>query len=350
MTQTLAILLAAYRNLNSRKLFWITLVISALGVLAFAMIGLNPRGFRLAFWQIDSPLNSDFMTPSEFYKGAFVHVGIRWWLSVGAIVLALVSTAGIFPDLISSGAIDLYVCRPISRWRLFLTQYAGGLLFVALQVTVFSAASFLVIGLRGGSWEPRVFLAIPLVTCIFSYLFAVCVLLGIVTRSTVASLLLTLLFWFMLFGLDAADGFALLMKATTKQGVDLFHVQSDTGGARATFGGESGSHGSRRGSRAAAVAPPAESSGWETAYHLIHGVRTAVPKTAETADLMNRWLLRAPNLSGGSNQRENRLFAAQKEIIETVNSQSVGWILGTSLAFEAVVLAWGAWIFSRRDF
>ena len=335
MTQTLAILLASYRNLNSRKLFWITLVISAVGVLAFAMIGVNPRGFRVAFWQFDSPmLNSGQVTPAEFYKAAFVHLGIRWWLSVGAILLALVSTAGIFPDLISSGSIDLYVCRPISRWRLFLTQYAGSLLFVALQVTVFTVASFLVIGFRGGSWEPGVLLAIPLVTCIFSFLYSPCVLLGIATRSTVAALLLTLLFWSTLFALDTAD--------MTKQGVDPFHMQADAGrGPGARFGTRS---------RAASGEPPAESNGWQTAYRLIHGARTVVPKTAETADLMNRWLLRGPNLNGGTNERENRMFAAQKEIVETVNSQSVGWILGTSLAFEAIVLAWAAWIFNRRDF
>jgi hypothetical protein len=46
----------------------------------------------------------------------------------------------------------------------------------------------------------------------------------------------------------------------------------------------------------------------------------------------------------------DRVYAAQKELVETINSQPVSWILGTSLAFEAVVLACAAWIFSQRDF
>ena len=352
MTQTLAILRAAYHNLNSRKLFWITLLISGMVVLAFAMIGINQRGFRVAFWQFDSPmLNSQQVPPAEFYKAAFVHLGIRYWLSVGAVLLGLVSTAGVFPDLISSGSIDLYVSRPISRWRLFLTQYAGSLVFVALQVTVFSAASFLVIGLRGGRWEPGVLLAIPLVTCIFSYLFSVCVLLGIATRSTVAALLLTLMFWFMLFGLGVTDDFILSVKTMKKHGVDMFNVQADgRGGSRARFGGPPDSRGSSSASPEVSSPPPGESSGWETTYRFVHGMRTVVPKTAETADLMNRWLLRATNLEGRSGPRQDRMFAAQKELVETVNSRPVSWILGTSLAFEAVILAWAAWIFSRRDF
>jgi hypothetical protein len=31
-------------------------------------------------------------------------------------------------------------------------------------------------------------------------------------------------------------------------------------------------------------------------------------------------------------------------------SRGVGWILGTSVAFEIVTLGVGCWLFSRRDF
>ena len=42
---------------------------------------------------------------------------------------------------------------------------------------------------------------IPLVVCSYSYLFCVCVLVGVMTRSTIAAILLTLLFWFICFGI-----------------------------------------------------------------------------------------------------------------------------------------------------
>ena len=38
MRQTLALLIDAYRDLNSRKLFWITLIISGFVIIAFALI------------------------------------------------------------------------------------------------------------------------------------------------------------------------------------------------------------------------------------------------------------------------------------------------------------------------
>ena len=44
-------------------------------------------------------------------------------------------------------------------------------------------------------WRPSLFLASPYVALLFSYVYAVCVLLGIWTRSTIAALMLAILFY-----------------------------------------------------------------------------------------------------------------------------------------------------------
>ena len=179
-------------------------------------MGIDDHGIKILFWQFDSFVNTRFISPAVFYKQMFVYGGIGFWLSWLATILALISTAGIFPDLISSGVIDLFVSKPIGRLRLFLTQYAAGLLFVTLQVALFSLGSFLVIGLRGGVWEPGLLVAVPVVVCFFSYLFSVCALLGILTRSTVAALLLTLVFWFLVYGIAAGEQNVLLFETLAK--------------------------------------------------------------------------------------------------------------------------------------
>ncbi len=43
MIQTLALLNAAYRELNARKLFWVTMALSLLIVGVFAILGINER-------------------------------------------------------------------------------------------------------------------------------------------------------------------------------------------------------------------------------------------------------------------------------------------------------------------
>ena len=65
--------------------------------------------------------------PAVFYKQMFVSAGIGFWLSWLATNLALISTAGVFPRLSESGMIDMFVSKPISRLRLFVTEYLAGL-------------------------------------------------------------------------------------------------------------------------------------------------------------------------------------------------------------------------------
>ncbi len=183
MSQTLALIWDAYRDLNSRRMFWIVLILSTLVAGSFAAIGLTSTGFKIFYWELHSPiLNSKEMAPGDFYKSIFLNYGIGFWLTWLATVLALISTASLFPDFLAGGAVDLYLSKPISRLRLFLTKYLCGLLFVALQIGCFCAASFAVIGLRGRAWEPGIFLAVPIVLLFFSYLFCFCVLIGVWTH------------------------------------------------------------------------------------------------------------------------------------------------------------------------
>ncbi|MBV8779885.1 MAG: hypothetical protein JO353_00675, partial [Phycisphaerae bacterium] len=189
LTQTATLLVDAYRELNARRLFWISMIISAVIVLIFAAVGINDTGFTILWKQIpNDTINTRFIDRATAYKTLFENLGVNWWLTWGATLLALVSTASTFPDFLTGGAIDLYLSKPISRLRLFITKYLTGLLFVTLQVIAFCLASFFVLGFRGGVWVPAVFIAVPLVVLFFSYLYCVMTFFGILTRSTIASL------------------------------------------------------------------------------------------------------------------------------------------------------------------
>ncbi len=401
MTQTAAIFLDAYRSLNAKKMFWVVLALSALVVLAFALVGINDDGVKVVVWQFDSDFfNARLITPGAFYKHVFVTYGIGFWLSWPATILALISTAGIFPDLITGGSIDLLCSKPIGRLRLFLTQYVAGLLFVTLQVTVFCVASLLVIGLRGGQWEPGLFIAVPLIVCFFSYLFAMCAFLGVVTRSTLAALLLTLLFWCGIWLLGAGERALLLARTMEEEKVEWVDMQyrpnrskrdadrrakeaqqvpaSPTDGedserdknARvlrafraALVKGLTAEQADGQGSGDKSNATDAEMatepgssdepSSFITlafAHNVVYGVKTVLPKTAETISLLERELISRAELPPRPRDRSEKRARVLGKMETTLRNRSVAWIVGTSLLFELVVLAAGAWIFCRRDY
>ena len=361
MCQTLAIFRDAYWGLKARKMFWIVLVLSGLVVAAFGCIGVSEKGMTFLFWELDLGNLAGGLPPHVFYKSLFVGLGIDLWLAWVATILALISTAGIFPAFMQRGSIDLVIARPIGRWRLFLTQYAAGLLFVTLQIAIFCAASFLVMGLRGGTWEPGVFLGIPLVVCFFSYLFSMCVLLGVLTRSTLAALLLTILFWALLGGLHTADTGMLAFRAAMRQEARMCDARierlkadpkapaAESRPRRSPYGGwirESTDPAKLRNSRDRALRTAERLA---AIHRVIYAVKTCLPKTAETVDLLERTLIRTAELqSGGPDARADQ--RTQNELVEALRNRSIAWVLGTSLAFELVILALGGWIFSRRDF
>jgi ABC-type transport system involved in multi-copper enzyme maturation permease subunit len=341
MRQTVAIFLDAYRSLNSKLLFWVVLGLSGLVVGCFACLGINEHGVTFLNLQMDTGLfNSTNITPEMFYKILFSELGIKLWLSWAATILALFSTAGIFPDLVTQGSIDLYVSRPISRFRLFCTQYLAGLLFVALQVTIFTVISFLIMGIRGGVWAPSLFWAVPIMVCFFSYLFSVCVLIGVWTRSALAALTLTILFWVFLVCIDSAEKFLLLTINSSKQ------VEDDS---ETTMPNASGGH--------AGNAKHDEKEGFLTIKRLhdvAYGLKSVFPKTSETLALLDRQMGDAVDVRKGlgtKRRTRNDAFAgSQDATVKEIMNRPVSWVVGTSLGFELVMLSLSAWIFCRRDY
>jgi hypothetical protein len=241
---------------------------------------------------------------------------------------------------------------------------------------------------RAGLWEPRVFIGVPLVICFFSYLFSFCVLMGLLTRSTLAAVLLTMLYWFVLWGTDRAEVILLLGRTYGKDQIATYDLQiKQQRGSMKAFE-----------ERLAATTQPTEAQkadlerrrhdldklteeqasvrssagNLEFAHKLLYQVKTVLPKTRETDDLLNRSLLSKQELAKMDTRRGGRNVVrssarsmrssstgggpgwADPEVIAEaqaeMRSRSVWWVIGTSLLFEAVVLAAAACVFCRRDY
>ena len=84
----------------------------------------------------------------------------------------------------------------------------------------------------------------------------------------------------------------------------------------------------------------------------IYAVKTLLPKTDETVGLLERWLIDMANLPEipDGNQAKQRAVADAKQLAQTLRDRSIGWVVGTSLGFELVILSLAALIFCRRDY
>jgi ABC-type transport system involved in multi-copper enzyme maturation permease subunit len=111
------------------------------------------------------------------------------------LLLTLVWTAGFVPTFLEPGAASVLLAKPLARWQLLIGKYFGVLAFVALQVSLFVALTWLALGLRTGVWSLTYWWSIPLLLVQFAIFYSFSILVAVVTRSTVACVFGAALFW-----------------------------------------------------------------------------------------------------------------------------------------------------------
>lgn len=342
ITQIFAIFKDSYNLLRSGKLFWLSFIIIALFGFVFVSIGNNEKGLALFFglYNIDIPsLAKGSLGFTMLYSWIFDHIIIGLLLTWIVPILGLISTSTLFPDFMKEGSIDIALSKPISKPQLFALKYLGGLFFVLLQVGLFSIFLYLCLGIRLDNWNPKIFLIIPIVTLVFSYLYVVNVFWGVLTRTPIISLTLTLMFWFLSWAIQ--NGEEGINQYKTAQEVRLEHMANREGQAEKVK--EIQEH-------------LAQVKTWHSTIYYIH---LAFPKIQETTNLVSQHIVPDAEtfmmeMSVGKKRAKSEQFQRQKEIKnklkEKYKRRSLWYVIGSSLIFELIVFALACWVFSRRDY
>jgi ABC-type transport system involved in multi-copper enzyme maturation permease subunit len=369
----LAILRESWLTLQAEKLFKLVLGLNLLVIVAYASIGFDDTGVSLFFGLSHGDSEYDHGgTPlaRTFYLGIYSAFTVNLWLAWAASILALISTSSIFPSFLKEGAVELVMSRPTRRATIFFVKYIGGLLFVAVQVGIFTIGAFLAAGWRIDVWDPMIFLAIPLVTLFYSYLFCINVLAGIITRSTLTALLVTLLFWFGTFSIHMVDDvlstrmieFEETADRAEKRIVELKAEHKAAAAENDTAEADDAEHWMQGPQKEAETARTAidQLAPWETVVGII---RTTMPETDRTLNLLHRELERDSEVSlvdlmagrGFEDENEQTQEMDEYEVagrrkMKEENEIPAWRIIGKSLIFEVIVLGLALWIFQRRDY
>jgi len=134
----------------------------------------------------------------------------EWIGGIFGVMLAVIFTAGFVPGMLQKGTLDLLLAKPVRRPLVLLTKYAGGLFYVLIPASVLIGGCWLAISWRSGYWNFGFLTAIGSLAAVFAVLYSFAVFIGVLTRSTIASILFTIGLWFFCFLLNQAH-FALNM-------------------------------------------------------------------------------------------------------------------------------------------
>ena len=129
----------------------------------------------------------------------------KFVLSIG-LLIAIIVTANLIPETFEPGSLNLLLSKPISRWGLYVAKFLGGCTFIGICTAYLFFGLWLWLGIGMGTWDRAILLSIPLYILVFAIYFAVSAFVGLVWRSSIVSVILTLVFWAFCFSIGSVYG------------------------------------------------------------------------------------------------------------------------------------------------
>jgi hypothetical protein len=152
----------------------------------------------LAFGALPVPLARD-----REHAVHFIQLQLAAWVADAAgLSLALVWTAGFLPSFLEPSAASVLLAKPVPRWSLLAGKFVGVLAFVGCQSGLFVGGTWLALALRTGVWDTAYFLCVPVLLIHFAIFFSFSMLLAVATRSTVACVFGSVVFWLLCWGMN----------------------------------------------------------------------------------------------------------------------------------------------------
>lgn len=182
--------------------------------------------FWYAFWKWDflttSTTHQQFAqqltTTLPYYFDKFV-------LSIGLFIAILV-TANMIPETFEPGSLNLLLSKPVSRWATYVAKFFGGCTFILLCSAFLFLGVWLWLGLAMDVWDRAMLFSIPLYVLVFAIYFSVSALVGLVWRSPILAVVVTLLFWVLCFAVGSLHG-TFATKMSNSAFVDLVPIKNE---------------------------------------------------------------------------------------------------------------------------
>ena len=154
-------------------------------------------------WPISDPLPFTKDQVDTFIKEWMLSSLMSTVVGVFGIITAILVTSTIIPQMFDPGSITLLLSKPVSRSLLFVSKFLGGCAFIALNVSVLIVGLWLILGTRFGVWNYGILWCIPIFLFMFLIYYAVSALTGLIWKSPVVSVVMTVLFWVMCFSVGS---------------------------------------------------------------------------------------------------------------------------------------------------
>jgi len=114
------------------------------------------------------------------------------------ITFCLISVASIIPSLLEKGNIDLMLSKPISRGKIILGKFAGGVFLIFLSLVYLIGAVWLILSVKSGYWNASFLTSILWLTFSFAVIYSLVIFIGVTTQSSILSIIINVFLIFLI--------------------------------------------------------------------------------------------------------------------------------------------------------
>lgn len=215
----------AYRQVLDDKVFRLLVILALLLILPTFLVAITPDGISALFgwftWSFSElgVRNAGPETHIQWIQGVQVTV-VNYIAGQVGLLFCIAATAFFVPRMLEKGAADTLFSKPVGRFALLLARFSAGVIFVACLSFLLVLGMHIGFRVASGYSDPAFLWSALTLTYTFTLLHSVSVLIAVFTRSSIAAILTTLLFF-------------VFTGCTHRQWIDLEHKETVAAEARA---------------------------------------------------------------------------------------------------------------------
>lgn len=195
MKNIIMIIKYTFREVLAKKIMITYLIISALAIVGTAL-GFYAMGDNSGIANIkvtEKTINSEINREMIIAGIKFLEVSVTMTLFLIGLFLSIFSTAGLIPDLLKKGNIDLFLSKPISKFQLMVGKYLGAVLIVFINIVFLVGSIWFLIGMKFSYWDTSFLFSIFTITFVYAAIYALMTLIAVLTKSSVLPMIISFL-------------------------------------------------------------------------------------------------------------------------------------------------------------
>jgi len=182
----LTLILNTFREAAAKKIFLGFFAISTIIILVFL--------FLINVDSVDGMVDMMESSGEEGVKNLVIGfqvamINISYLL---VITFCLISVASFIPSMLEKGNIDLLLSKPVSRSKIILAKFTGGVILIFISLIYLIGFVWLILSAKSGFWHVPFLYTVFWLTLSFAIIYSLIIFIGLISQSTILSILISL--------------------------------------------------------------------------------------------------------------------------------------------------------------